>query len=366
MKLKLSVLTIALIGSTSVQAQFQQTQNVWGNVHYNSSTGTFRLISVKEAGESGGDQISYTKIFSLDDVSGKASTTYVDEQNAAQDATIATKADKTYVDTELGKKADKTYVDAQNAAQDATIAKGLNFAADTGSFNRQLGDIVTIQGDKNISTVAKDGVINLAMSDNPVFDGLMTIGKGIKVAPTATIDMGGNVISNVGKGAISVASKDAVTGEQVFNLASDVAKNFGAGVAVANDGRLTAPSIKITDAKTGKTTTHKNIGDALGHLNQNQNALSTAVSNLRTDLNHVRGEAYSGTAAAMAVAGLGQPYKPNQTSVGVSSAIYKGRVGLAAGVSRITENGKLLFKGAVNTNNNGQFGAAVSATYYFD
>ncbi|WP_071058460.1 YadA-like family protein [Pelistega sp. MC2] len=265
------------------------------------------------------------------EIAKKADKTYVDTE-------LSKKADKTYVDaqnvkqdTEIAKKADKTYVDAQNASQDSkitqnatdisglkakdvehdnrldghdqaiaridvkdaeqdnrifanetTIAKGLNFAGDTGNFNRQLGDKVTIKGDKNISTVANGGVISLNLSDNPVFDGVVTVGKGITVLSSAKIDMGGNVIGNVGKGAITSGSKDAVTGGQVFDLASDVAKNFGAGVTVTKEGRLTVPNINITDAKTGKTITHNNMGSAFEHVNANQVVHTARLDGLDT------------------------------------------------------------------------------------
>jgi hypothetical protein len=46
----------------------------------------------------------------------KTDKTYVDSQNTSQNTTIGTKADKTYVDTQLALKADKTYVDTQNNA----------------------------------------------------------------------------------------------------------------------------------------------------------------------------------------------------------------------------------------------------------
>ena len=256
----------------------------------------------------------------------------IETKNTTQDNRLtAVEAKNTAQDAEIAKKADKTYVDAQNATQDSkiaqnatdisglkakdiehdnrldghdqaiaridakdveqdnrifanetNIAKGLNFAGDTGNFNRQLGDKVTIKGDKNISTVASGGVISLNLSDNPVFDGVVTVGKGITVLSSAKIDMGGNVIGNVGKGAITSGSKDAVTGGQVFDLASDVAKNFGAGVTVTKEGRLTAPSIQVTDAKTGKTITHHNMGSAFEHVNANQVVHTARLDGLDT------------------------------------------------------------------------------------
>ncbi|SUA67680.1 YadA-like family protein [Oligella urethralis] len=339
LKLKLSILALASICSN------QAYSNPWGNVGYNKDSGQFYYVTVREAGQAGNDEYTYHPIFKLSDltdnteIAKKADKTYVDAQNVAQDSRLSAIETKNTAqdnrltaveeknksqDAEIAKKADKTYVDAQNAAQDSrlsaietknttqdnrldghdqaiaridakdaeqdnrifanetTIAKGLNFAGDTGKFNRQLGDKVTIKGDKNISTVANGGVINLNLSDNPVFDGVVTVGKGITVLSSAKIDMGGNVIGNVGKGAITSGSKDAVTGGQVFDLASDVAKNFGASVTVTKEGRLTAPSIQVTDVKTGKTITHNNMGSAFEHVNANQVVHTARLDGLDT------------------------------------------------------------------------------------
>ncbi len=174
--------------------------------------------------------------------------------------------------------------------------------------------------------------------------------------------------------AVNVAQLKAAQMQSVTVDLTSVANHFGGGSQVQSDGSISAPTYTITDYTTGKDVQYNNVGDALTQLNTNQNALgqkveslvSNSTAALRGEINRVRRDAHSGTAAAMAVANLGQPYKPAQTAFGLSSAIYQGRVGMAAGLSRITESGKFLFKGAVNTNNDGKFGAAVSATYYFD
>lgn len=118
---------------------------------------------------------------------------------------------------------------AKNIAANAeNIAKGMNFAADTGSpYNAQLGDAISIKGDgKNLSTSIDidKGTITVHMSDTPVFKTVTAdtvAGKTIKAGDTVTIskegaDFGGTKITHLKDGEISATSTDAVNGSQLY------------------------------------------------------------------------------------------------------------------------------------------------------
>lgn len=114
------------------------------------------------------------------------------------------------------------------AANAANIAKGMNFAADTGSpYNAQLGDTISIKGDgKNLSTSIDidKGTITVHMSDTPVFKTVTAdtvAGNTIKAGNTVTIsregaDFGGTKITHLKDGEISPTSTDAVNGSQLY------------------------------------------------------------------------------------------------------------------------------------------------------
>ncbi|WP_370837490.1 YadA-like family protein [Megasphaera sp.] len=116
----------------------------------------------------------------------------------------------------------------QNIAANAkNIAKGMNFAADTGTtYNAQLGDIVSIKGDgENLSTSVDMGTITVYMSDTPVFTSVTAstiAGNTIKAGDTVTLshqgaDMGGTKITHLKDGDISPTSTDAVNGSQLYS-----------------------------------------------------------------------------------------------------------------------------------------------------
>ncbi|EBD3740463.1 hypothetical protein CRZ11_21710 [Salmonella enterica] len=154
------------------------------------------------------------------------------------------------------------------AANKAQIDSGLNFAGNTGTFNRHLGETTTIRGglaadaaasNKNIRTVAKDGQVDILLADNldvtSVKTGdtlLNTDGLHITGGPSVTtggINAGNRVISNVGD---AVNDTDAVNKRQLDNLSSIVGQ--GLTFAANEGGDLTRKPGDTLVLKGGATT----------------------------------------------------------------------------------------------------------------
>lgn len=127
---------------------------------------------------------------------------------------------------------------ATNQSVDANtqnIAKGMNFAADTGTaYNAQLGNTVSIKGDgKNLSTSVDKGTITVHMSDTPVFTSVTAstiTGNTIKAGDTVILsqqgaDMGGTKITHLKDGDVSPTSTDAVNGGQLYETNQAIANN---------------------------------------------------------------------------------------------------------------------------------------------
>jgi len=115
----------------------------------------------------------------------------------------------------------KTYVDNSISTITGTVNSGLNFSADSGAVvNRKLGDTVAITGDGNITTTTTENGVQIGLSNNLDFNNV-TVNQNLSVAEGATVNMGGNVIQNVGAG---VADTDAVNVGQLKNIANHVGK----------------------------------------------------------------------------------------------------------------------------------------------
>ncbi|EED2638647.1 hypothetical protein AYS82_002328 [Salmonella enterica subsp. houtenae serovar 40:z4,z24:-] len=150
------------------------------------------------------------------------------------------------------------------AANKAQIDSGLNFAGNTGTFNRHLGETTTIRGglvadaaasNKNIRTVAKDGQVDILLADNldvtSVKTGdtlLNTDGLHITGGPSVTtggINAGNRVISNVGD---AVNDTDAVNKRQLDNLSTTVSRGWNIQ-ANGGDTETVAPGDTVNVAQ---------------------------------------------------------------------------------------------------------------------
>ncbi|MDO5668321.1 MAG: YadA-like family protein, partial [Alcaligenaceae bacterium] len=218
------------------------------------------------------------------------------------------------------------YVDPDgNNHEVATMEDGLKFAGNVGTVSAKLGETVNVVGGAaradstysttNVTTVASGNTVEVRMADSPKFtgevqaDGGVSISEHLTVNPGTTVNMGGNQITNMGAG---TADDHAATVGQVKNMVQNINNGYG--------------------------------------------ELSRAIEKNRRDAN-------AGTAAAMAIAGLGQPYQAGQSMVSLGTGVWRGQTGYAVGVSSISDNGKWLLKGAVTGSDRGGMGGSASVNY---
>lgn len=170
---------------------------------------------------------------------------------------------------------------------------GMKFKGDNDEVVlRPLGETLAVRGDgKNISTQSNKDTneITVMMAENPVFGnvttqdltvngdtnlkGNTTIGgadKTFNVAAGTKVDMGGNVITNIGAGDVSQNSKDAVNGSQLYQL-TELVRSTESKLA---DGGMTF---------TGNSgSTPRKLGQTLEIVGAGSTAGSYSSANIRT------------------------------------------------------------------------------------
>ena len=167
------------------------------------------------------------------------------------------------------------------------------------------------------------------------------------------INAAGKAISNVANGNVAKGSKDAVNGGQLHETAQSVADVIGGGATV-KDGKVVAGQNGI--GNTGQNTVH----GAIAAINQNT---ANNFNQIRGDLRKMDRDLRGGIAGALATAGLPQAFRPGKSMVAAAASTYRGQSGLAIGVSRISDNGKVILKVTGNTNSRGDFGGTIGAGY---
>ena len=95
----------------------------------------------------------------------------------------------------------------------------------------------------------------------------------------------------------------------------------------------------------------------------NGSQLHAVASNLNNKINKVGKHADAGTASALAAANIPQAYTPGKSLVGIAAGNYQGQNGLAVGMSRISDNGKIIIRLSGTANSQGKTGVAAGVGY---
>ena len=204
-------------------------------------------------------------------------------------------------------------------AKDIVDNKGLTFVGDSGKTAEQkLGSEVGVKGDKNIETVAKGNDVTVKLKEDVAVK---------TVTATEKVTVGNN----------TVIDKSGITIGQGNNQVSLTEKGLNNG-----GNRITnvAPGVRPTDAVN------------VSQLRAVEGKLNRADKHLR-----------AGIAGANAAAGLPQAYLPGKSMVAVSAGTYRGEGAVALGMSRISDNGKVVVKITGNSDTRGNLGASLGAGY---
>jgi len=225
----------------------------------------------------------------------------------------------------------------------ATLSDGLKFGANVGDvYGAKLNSQINVKGadsntnwsefdggDNVMTNIDKSGNVRVAIKKNLKVESVTankftagnTVidnnGVTIKNGPSMTkngIDAGNKQITNVAPGRIAADSTDAVNGSQLHEVKADV-------------------------------------NNKINHLNGQVNKLGKRVN--------------AGTASALAASQLPQAYIPGKSMVSVAAGNYQGQNAVALGMSRISDNGKIIIRLAGTSDTQGKVGVAVGAGYHW-
>ena len=148
--------------------------------------------------------------------------------------------------------------------------------------NGEAGSVVYTDDQGNRLTKANDGKYYLADdvgedgnkkgTAQPVEADKLQVNAMNPLDPTKGVKM-----SNLADGKIAANSKDAVTGNQVYNTTNSIATALGGGASVNADGTLSEPTYNLKD-KNGNAVTKHNVGDALATINDRFDSISSATN----------------------------------------------------------------------------------------
>ena len=148
--------------------------------------------------------------------------------------------------------------------------------------NGEAGSVVYTDADGKRVVKANDGKYYLAKDvgedGNKVGAAKAVEGDNLKAS---LVNPGGSdkatALSNLKDGNIAAASKDAVTGNQLYTSKDEIAKALGGNASVNADGSFKAPEYTLKD-KAGNEVTVNDVGAALTTINDRFGALNNATN----------------------------------------------------------------------------------------
>ncbi|EDJ90065.1 TPA: YadA family autotransporter adhesin [Haemophilus influenzae] len=186
------------------------------------------------------------------------------------------------------------------------------------------------------------------------------------------------------KTTVRVDVKDELTGVKSVEFKDTANGANGASTKITKDGLTITPASgangaaatdadKIKVASDGISTGNKAVKNvAAGEISATSTdaingsqlyAVAKGVTNLAGQVNKVGKRADAGTASALAASQLPQASMPGKSMVSIAGSSYQGQSGLAIGVSRISDNGKLIIRLSGTTNSQGKTGVAAGVGY---
>ncbi|WBR52026.1 YadA-like family protein [Campylobacter sp. CS_NA3] len=157
------------------------------------------------------------------------------------------------------------------------------------------------------------GVKKFAGGDQVV--GVVSVGNGSQTRR----------IQNVAPGLIGKDSTDAINGSQLYSALEGVAEHLGGQVAQTNQ----------------------------------------AVNNLANQLGEAKKEYRGGIASAIAIGNLPQSTIPGKGMLSVGTGYYKDQGSLSLGLSKMSDNGKWIFKSSLSYDTQENVGAGLSLGFHF-
>ena len=177
------------------------------------------------------------------------------------------------------------------------------------------------------------------------------INPGKKVEMVAGKNM---TVKQEPNGKVTYATASNVTFDSVqFGDNGPKITNNGGNI---NVGTATGAPTRITNVAPGEISATSK--DAI-----NGSQLHAVASNLNNKINKVGKRGDAGTASALAAANIPQAYIPGKSLVGIAAGSYQGQNGLAVGMSRISDNGKIIIRLSGTANSQGKTGVAAGVGY---
>ncbi|MDA3071426.1 YadA family autotransporter adhesin [Campylobacter sp. VBCF_03 NA9] len=283
------------------------------------------------------------------DASGKSSLAVGDNANASGEQSIAIgngaqASGKQSISVGTG---NKVYANNSGAFGDPnTVAAGADGSYVIGNNNNVSTKDTFVMGNNVTSTVAD----SLFLGSRTAYVGEGTRSKGTNNAYTSASVTAKNAAGEN----VTIGMKQFAGGNQVKGVVSVGNANETRRIQNVAPGLISKDS---TDAINGSQL-YSAIEGIAEHLGSN-------ITNINQRIDNVRDEARAGIASAIAIGNLPQSTIPGKGMLSVGTGYYQDEGALSIGLSKMSDNGKWVFKSSISVDTQDNIGAGASLGFHF-
>ena len=225
----------------------------------------------------------------------------------------------------------------------ATLSDGLKFGANVGDvYGAKLNSQINVKGaDSNTNWSEFDGGDNVMTNIDKSSNIRVGIKKNLKVE--------------------SVTANKFTAGDTVIDSNGVTIKN---GPSMTKNG-IDAGNKQITNVAPGRIAADSTDAVNGSQLHEVKADMNNKINKLNGQVNKLGKRVNAGTASALAASQLPQAYIPGKSMVSVAAGNYQGQNAVALGMSRISDNGKIIIRLAGTSDTQGKVGVAVGAGYHW-
>ncbi|MDA3077176.1 YadA-like family protein [Campylobacter sp. JMF_04 NA10] len=389
-----------LVGNYTVENYIDENGNTFNDVvqttDENGKTVTLKTYNVKDQGEYVTNNV-VTAISKMNEQGIKFFHTNQDENFKPEEQrknTVDSSASGGHA-TAIGYQADASgksslaVGDNANASGEQSIAIGNGAQASgkqsisVGTGNKVYANNSGAFGDPNTVAVGADGSYVIGNNNNVSTKDTFVMGHNVTSTVADSLFLGSRT-AYVAEGTRSKGTNNAYTSDSVTakNAAGENVtigmKQFAGGnqvkgvvsVGNANETRRiqnVAPGLiskDSTDAINGSQL-YSAIEGIAEHLGSNITNINQRIDNLDKKIDNVRDEARAGIASAIAIGNLPQSTIPGKGMLSVGTGYYQDEGALSIGLSKMSDNGKWVFKSSISVDTQDNIGAGASLGFHF-
>ena len=251
------------------------------------------------------------------------------------------------------------------------VALGSNSTADRASIVNNKTDAYN-GGEKNVANTIKGNYGAVSVGDKDNTRQIINVAAGSADSDAVNVAQlkaaTSKIMASTGGVSMSNLTIDPKTGRKVTiidanraNYAPKVTNTGVNSVAIgANSVANRANTVSVGSA--GNERIIANVADGVAPTDAANMRQLQSVANM---VGEVKKDAMAGTASAMAIGNLPQATIPGKGMMAIGAGYYKGQTATALGVSKMSENGRWVFKASASYDSQRNVGAAGAIGFHF-